>query len=81
MLRILPSTIALVTIGTLAGPAQAQCYTLVRHEQLLGRYVPVGDHCAEDPIEARRRCRAEARRRNRDLPSSEPLRFLCRAAE
>lgn len=33
---------------------------------------------AEDEIEARRQCRVAANRGNRELPSTEPLRYECR---
>lgn len=70
------------TLLVLAFPATARagCYTLELENRQLGVSRPAGEICAEDAIEARRLCRAEANRRNRDLPSPEPLRFSCRAS-
>ncbi|MCX8101751.1 MAG: hypothetical protein RMK81_04840 [Geminicoccaceae bacterium] len=70
------------TLLALLAPAatQAGCYTLELENRQLGVSRPAGEICAEDAIEARRLCRAEANRRNRDLPSREPLRFSCRPA-
>lgn len=74
---LLPAALLVLAFPTIA---RAGCYTLELENRQLGVSRPAGEICAEEGIEARRRCRAEANRRNRDLPSSEPLRFTCRTS-
>lgn len=72
-----PFLLALLLWGA---PADAACYALELENLRSRQPRREATICEESEIQARRKCRRLAERRNDELPSREPVRFYCRPA-